>query len=197
MIEDITTSSVANNHRREPSWRRPSRRRVLIGTAGAALSIGSVIGVINLATGSSPFVDRGDYPTVSSLQGGQITISPPPAGSSGQFMRTAQDVYNSFESISPAAPIARELGYGPAQIYRATYTDRGMGAVDPSTRHITPDFNGSTVYVLMYRDVAWPVSPAAPQGNRTATSHLSGPEDVIAIFDRSGQCLDTMVTPAT
>lgn len=185
-----------------------ARRGVLLGLViGAA--IGALVGVSSIGGGKSParaasvppFVDSGNFPTTATYQNDSITIGPPAPTAMDQYTATAQDIYNAFESTSPAAPVASQLGYGTAAIYRASYTDLQMGAVNTSTRGITPTFDNSPVWILIYTNVQWPSSPAGPGVGASPTTaatspKLSGAEVVFAVFSPSGQCLDTIVTPS-
>jgi len=145
----------------------------------------------------------GAYAGTTTLQHGQITIAPPPADTSN-FSATPGQVFASFQSTSPAASVAAELGYGPATVFQATFTNLGMGAVDPATNAITPEYSAFPAWILMYRNVHWPTSPAGPgklpniaAAPAPATgAGLSGLEDVIVVFAPNGQCVDTLVTPA-
>jgi len=151
----------------------------------------------------------GDFPTTTPFNGGQIVIAPPAANAAAQFTSTASNVYAAFESMSPAARVANALGYPTADVFRASYTDKAFGKIDPTTHTVTPVFDSAQVWIVLYENVQWPRGgkmgggTPGPAGNDTPTTAstvpgvpLSAPEDVVAILSPSGDLLDTRIFPA-
>jgi len=213
-VESNSNSADGADHEAVISTTHNGRFRRIYALIGlVALASASVTAAVVLESGNSIapssatsplFVDGGDYPSVTTYNAGKITISAPPSGSDAQFTASPQGVYDSFESTSPAAPVARAVGYGTATIYRAVYTDEEQGPIDPSTRVVTPTYVNSPVWILIYNNVQWPVGgspsavppPAGGNGKYAASQLSPGLEDVYAIFSPSGSCLGTMVVPA-
>ena len=152
-----------------------------------------------------PYAYRGNYPSVTGYDGGKITIAPPDPSAAAKYTATPQDVYNSFVSKSPAAAAARAAGFGMAEIYKATYSDRGQGVLNISTNVITPAYHNTPVWILTYQAVHWPVggtggqaipSPEGGKGTYRPSQLSPGLQNVYVIFNPAGDCLDTIVLPA-
>ena len=155
------------------------------------------------ATDRAPFTDGGAYPTTDSFNGGRIVIAPPASGSASLFSATPQEIYDSFVSVSPAAGVAANAGFGTPSIFKANYTDLTFGPLNPTTGVVTPTFNDTPVWILIYTNVHWPAGRETPNGGRAnakyTPSQLSpGLQDVFTVFSPSGDPRTTVVvTPGT
>jgi hypothetical protein len=119
------------------------------------------------ATDPAPFTDGGAYPTTDSFNGGQIVIAPPASGSASLFSATPQEIYDSFVSVSPAAGVAANAGFGTPSIFQASYTDLTFGPLNPTTHVVTPTFNDTPVWILIYTNVHWPTGGGTPNSNHS------------------------------
>lgn len=207
--------------------KRPRSRRLrrFVGAAIGLMVIGglasaAVVGLgansrARATTSSSPttslesttpsFAYAGNYSATSTYNEGKMTIAPPQSAATLQYSASPESIYAAFEAASPAAQVAKILGYPTAQIYKATYTNVGTGVLDRTTNVITPAYDNSPVWILTYQNVQWPVGPGAKavpsaagsNGEYAATQLTPGLEDVYVIFSPSGQCLDTVLVPAS
>ena len=153
--------------------------------------------VKSTASVSPPYNDLGPLTSEINLGNG-VTLSPPPAGTSADFTASPSTVYQAFEAGSVAAPIASEEGYGTADMYQASFTDLQMGVVNNMTGAVTPDFDGTLAWVMLYTNVDWlsRTGPPASKSASTSTTLLRNDENVLAVFDpASGALLDTQVLP--
>jgi hypothetical protein len=170
------------------------------------------------ATGSaqSTFTSGGDLGSPFTYNGGIVQFTAPSSnfgslavGADGTPITDSAIMSAFTASPSPFVGAANVANWGTPTIYKANFTDLGQGIIDPTTQKITPRYENSPVWIVVYQNVHSPLSlntvPHSSNNSVAGSTTTSTPAngltvdtgDAYAVFTPSGDMIESMLFPTS